>query len=127
MIKDEADEVIKKLFDSLESRYRNNLEFMKGSQIVFDYDQLIYYKCYKKNFNHGTSYIDSPDWIKYKEVTMNPINKKDIKCFQYAVAVPLNFEEIREDLQRITKTKAFINKYNWEGINFPPEKNDWKK
>ena len=58
---------------------------------------------------------------------MNPINKKDIKCFQYAVTVPLNFEEIRKDLQRITKTKAFINKYNWEGINFPPEKNDWKK
>ena len=23
--------------------------------------------------------------------------------------------------------KLFINKYNWEGINFPSEKNDWKK
>ena len=29
--------------------------------------------------------------------------------------------------QRITKIKAFINKYNWEGINFPSEKDDWKK
>ena len=26
-----------------------------------------------------------------------------------------------------TKIKSFINKYNWEGINFPSEKDDWKK
>ena len=23
--------------------------------------------------------------------------------------------------------KTFINRYNWEGINFPSEKEDWKK
>ena len=23
--------------------------------------------------------------------------------------------------------KLFINKYNWEGINFPSENDDWKK
>ena len=23
--------------------------------------------------------------------------------------------------------KLFINKYNWKGINFPSEKDDWKK
>ena len=34
----------------------------------------------------------------------------------------LNYEEIKKDLQRIAKSKAFINKYNWEGINFPSEK-----
>ena len=36
MINDEADEVIKKLFDSLKNRYQNNLEQMKGSEFVFD-------------------------------------------------------------------------------------------
>ena len=25
------------------------------------------------------------------------------------------------------KIKPFINKYNWEGINFSSEKDDWKK
>ena len=58
---------------------------------------------------------------------MNPINKKDNKCFQYAKAVTLNYEEIKKDPQRITKIKPFINKCNWEGINFPSEKDDWKK
>ena len=37
MINDEADEVIKELFDSLKNRYQNNLESMKGSELVFDY------------------------------------------------------------------------------------------
>ena len=33
IIRDEADEVTKKLFDSLKNRYQNNLELMKGSEI----------------------------------------------------------------------------------------------
>ena len=35
MINDEADEVIKELFDSLKNRYQNNLESMKGGEFVF--------------------------------------------------------------------------------------------
>ena len=42
------------------------------SFIVF----ILYYKCHKMNFKQGRSYIDSPDWIKNKKATMNPINKK---------------------------------------------------
>ena len=34
MISDEADEVIKKLFDSLKNRYQNNLQSMRGSEFV---------------------------------------------------------------------------------------------
>ena len=30
-------------------------------------------------------------------------------------------------MQRITEIKPFINKCNWEGTTFPPEKDDWKK
>ena len=37
MINDEADEVIKELFDSLKSRYQNNLESIKSIEFVFDY------------------------------------------------------------------------------------------
>ena len=28
---------------------------------------------------------------------------------------------------RITKIKPFINKHKWEGLNFPSEKDNWKK
>ena len=38
-INDEADEVIKELFDPLKNRYQNNFELMKGTEFVFDYNQ----------------------------------------------------------------------------------------
>ena len=36
---------------------------MKGSEFVFDYVCLLYYKCNKINTNRGGSYVDSPHWI----------------------------------------------------------------
>ena len=38
----------------------------------------------------------------------------------------LNHEKVRKDLQRI-KIEHFLDKYNWEGINYPSEKDGWKK
>ena len=67
------------------------------------------------------------DSIKNKKAIIKPINKKVNKCFQYAVTVGLNHEEIKKGPQRLTKIKLFINKYNWKGINFPSEKDGWKK
>ena len=70
------------------------------------------------------SWLDKTQKRKSHNKTINPINKKDNKCFQHAVKVALNYEEIKKDQQRITKT---FYKYNWVGINFPPEKDGWKK
>ena len=76
---------------------------MKDCEFVFDYVYLLYYKCYKINPIRGGSYIDSPDWIKNKKARISHVNKKDNKCFQYAVTVTLNHEEIKNKLQRIKK------------------------
>ena len=51
VINDEANEVIKGLFDSLKNRYQSNLESIKGS----DYVHLLYYKCHKINPNASGS------------------------------------------------------------------------
>ena len=125
---DKVDEVIGKLFESLRKRYQNKLEeSMKGREFVFDCVHLQFFKCYKINQTRGGSYIDSPDWIKNKKATINPINKKDNKCFQYAVTVALNRGEIKKVPQRRTKIKPFLNKCYWERINFPSEEDDQKK
>ena len=97
------------------------MESIKDSEFVFDYGHLLYYKHHKINPNHG-SYIDSPDWIKSKKATINLINKKGAEYFQYDVTAALNHEESKKDPQRITKIKLFINKNNWEKINFLSEK-----
>ena len=60
MINNEADEVIKKLFDLLKNRYQNNVESMKYSEFVFDFGyfvHLLYYKSHKINRNRGVLYI----------------------------------------------------------------------
>ena len=80
---------------------------MRKSDFFFNYVQLLYYICHKINLNRSGSYIDSPDWTKNKKATLNPINKKDNKCFQYAVTVALNYEEIKKDPQIIIKIKPF--------------------
>ena len=72
---------------------------MKGSEFVFNYVHLLYFKCHEINLNRGGPNRDSPDWIKSKKkkkTTINPINKKDNGCFQYAVTVLLNYEEIKD-------------------------------
>ena len=99
---------------------------MKGSEFTFDYVNLSYCKCHKINLNLGGSYIDSPDQIKNKKATINPINKKDNKCIQYAITVSLNNEKIEKNPDRISKIKPFIEKHIWEGINYPSIKDDWQ-
>ena len=83
MSSDEADEVTKTFFLSqLKKSYQNNLESIRCKESVFDYIQLLYYKCHKVRFIRSGVYIDSPYWIKNRKATINPINKKDNKCFQ---------------------------------------------
>ena len=60
---------------------------MKDSEFAFDYVHLLYYRCHEINPNCGGSYIDSPDWKKKKKTTVNPINKKDNKRFQYTAII----------------------------------------
>ena len=58
VINDEKDEVIEELFKSLFNRYQNDLEkSIKGSEFVFGFIDLLYYKCYKTNPNHGGSFF----------------------------------------------------------------------
>ena len=73
-----------------------------------------------------SSYIDSPEWLKNKKATINLKNNDD-NCFQYALIVALDYQNIKKDRQRISKIKPLINQYDWKGINFPSQKEDWKK
>ena len=54
--------------------------------------------------------------VKYKKTTINP-KKNDDKFFQYAVTTALNYQNIKNSLERISKIKPFIDMYNWEEIS----------
>ena len=92
---------------------------MRGSEFIFDSVDLRYYHLQRISLNRDQSYVDSPKWLKDKKVILNPKNKKDNKCFQYAVTAALNYEKILKKLQRISKIKPFIGQHKWKGIDFP--------
>ena len=60
-----------------------------------------------------------------KKATINPKNE-DYKCLQYVATVALNYEEVKWNPERVSNIKPFINKYNWQKINYPSKIGDWK-
>ena len=72
------------------------------------------------------SYINFQDWIKKKKAAINPQNE-DEKCFQYAATVSSNYDNIKWNPERVSNIKPFINKYNWEKLNYPSKIDDWKR
>ena len=47
--------------------------------------------------------------------------------FEDALDDALNYQNIEKGPQIISKLKPYINKYNWEGIDFSAGAKDWKK
>ena len=123
----ETNEIIKELFKSLLQRYNEGLEeSLKGSESIFDSVDVLCYDLNKITLNRGGSYTDSPEWLKNKKVTISP-NNNDDECFQYALTVALNYEQIKIHPERISKIKPIIDQYNWKEINFPSHKEYWKR
>ena len=118
-----VDDLFKSLLDEYEFSLRTK---MKKSNLPYDRVRAFYYKLHKISINRsGDSYIDSPDWIKNKKATVNPKNKNADKCMQYAILIALNYQQIGNNPERISKIKRFIIKYNWKDINFPSHTEDW--
>ena len=69
----ETNDAINELFNSFLTRYQEGLETkMKGSGYVFDKVDLLEYHLHKISLNRGSSYINSPEWLKRKRATINP-------------------------------------------------------
>ena len=124
---DDTNEIIKLLFESFLQRFEENLEEkMRGSDFEFDGINFFYYNFHKTSIYRAGSYIDFSKWLKDKKSTINPKNN-DHKCFQYAAILALNFDNINNHREKISKIRPFIDQYNWKDIDFRPTNKDWKK
>ena len=98
-----TNEIIKNLFNSILRRYQGGLhESMRGSEFVFDYVESLNYIFHKVDLKRSGSYIETPEWIQDKGATINCQND-DNKCFQYAITIALNYDEIGNHHQRVNK------------------------
>ena len=124
MSSDDTNEIIKLLFESFLQRFEENLQNkMKGSEFEVDGINFFYYSFNKTSIYRDESYIDSSKWLKDKKSTINPKNNDD-KCFQYAVTLASNLDNINKHPQRIYEIKPFIDQYNWKDVDFPPTNKD---
>ena len=62
-------------------------------------------------------------WLKCKKETINSGDND----FEDALDDALNYQNIETHPERISKLKSYINKYNWEGIEFPAGPKEWGK
>ena len=119
MSSDDTNEIIKSHFESYLQRFEENLqEKMRGSDFEFDSINFFNYNFNKTSIYRGGSYIDFPKWLKDKKSTINP-KHNDLKCFQYATTLALNFDNINNHPEKISKIRPFIDQYNWKDIDFP--------
>ena len=82
----ETEDVSNELFNTFHKWYQEGLETkMRESSFKFESINLLEYALHKISLNRGSSYIESPEWIQNKGVTINPKNTKDSNCIQYAV------------------------------------------
>ena len=108
MIGSKTDEIMEDLFKSFLQKYQEGLEeSVRGSGIVYDSVDVLYYNLNKVSLSRGGSYIDSPKWLKNKKATLNP-KKKDDKCFQYPLTVALNYVAL--NYEKILKKRTRSSK-----------------
>ena len=80
---------------------------LKNSKSVFD-----------RILHMDSSYISLPDWLMKKKAIINPRNS-DMECFKWAIIAAMKWEEIGNNLERISKLKRYENEFNWIGLEFP--------
>ena len=64
----------------------------------------------------------SSEWLGSKTES---ITNED-NCFENALNDLLDYQRIKKDPQKISKLKRYINQYEWNGITFSSDKEDWK-
>ena len=108
--------------DETRIMHTRTMEFMSGSETEEIIESL--YRSLLQNYYDN---LQSPKWLKDKKSTVYQKNN-DYKCFQYVTTLALNFDKVTSHPERITKKiKSFINKYNWNDINFPATRKDWNR
>ena len=74
--------------------YQEELKIIKGSEFIFESDELMDYKLHRVRLRRGGSYIKSSEWLANKRATINPKNKNDDECLRWSAISALKYNEI---------------------------------
>ena len=107
--------------EEIKLAYKSNYKKCKNQVILLmiNDDANICYYFVVKNLTE----INSLGWLRGKKEGI--INNDS--SFQNALDDALNYQTIKTSPKRTSKLKPYINKHDWEGINFPAGPKDWIK
>ena len=71
--------------------------------------------------------LNSSGWLRAEKEAIINNNNNNNNNFKDALDNALNYQNIEILSARISKLKPYINKYNWEGIDFPAGPKEWIK
>ena len=112
----ETEDIIKRLINSFLNNYqKEEIILRNGSNFVFESAVLLSYHIHKTSLRRANSYVKSSEWLINKKATINPKNKDEVKI----KTVALNHQNIENHPERIFNIEPFIDKHNWENIEFP--------
>ena len=110
----DTNDTIDRLFYTLLQRFQQAIETSNERGSGFNHESIasLYYYFRKIEIRKAESYLASSDWLVNEGATINPKNKKNNKCFQYAITGALNHNKIKEKyLKKIEKIKQAITNF----------------
>ena len=124
-LSDNSEDILNQLTDSLLEYFHDKLMICRtDSSYAFESVEELSIRFHKIDFRRGSSYVPIPDWLEAKKATINPKNKNDNFCFAYAAAIAI----YHKNLNRISnKLIEYVEKLDWNGIDFPASTPDYKR
>ena len=108
------DKILEEMFAHMRTQIENPA--LAKRRFVFDPVLFLDVSYHKLKLTQGSSYLPLPDWTANKKAVINPKNKDDEECFNWAVIAALHQEEIGNNPQRISKLRRFEDDHEWRGF-----------
>ena len=99
---------------------------LRNSKFVFDRVLHMDIDFHRLNLTRGSSYVPLPDWLTKKKAIINPKNS-DMECFKWAVIAAMNWEEIGNNPERVSKLRRYEGDFDLSDIEFPVSFRDINK
>ena len=106
-----SDVFVKRIFTWIENKYEDLDNEIEGSRFSFKFVSKLNNSFKKLNEHKASSYIKSPNWLRYKNAIINTKNVDD-RCFQYAFALTQHYKKLKNHSGRVSNIKPFLDLYN---------------
>ena len=116
ILETDIDLFVNDIFKSIKDKYKDLDNEMKGSEFSYKLVSKLNIRCEKVNFKEGSSYIKSPNWLRYKNATINP---KVIGDINYTFAFTQHHKEIKNHFEEVSIIKPYLDLFNWMGVEYP--------